>query len=335
MQQIKDFLNESNFSELHDIYLNDEWAKGNITRTARKWCEFNNVGYNDNVRRTVSSILSKFFADESNKTEEESSVNHTAKILLFDLETSPIVARVWSLWQNGINIDDIVRDWSLLCFSAKWLFDEKVLSFRLTKEELESRDDSRIVKELWDLLDKSDIVIAHNAERFDVRKSNARFLKHELNLPSPYQIIDTLKSAKKKFNLTSNKLDYIARYLGVEGKMVTPSGMWREVEEGNYNMLIKMDEYCQQDVLCLEQVYLKLRPYIQPHPNIGLHIVDNAHSCPSCGSQNLNWEKDKVYTTNANQYHAFRCNSCNSLGRSRIPVLKAKDKTNLTVPNAR
>jgi predicted RNA-binding Zn-ribbon protein involved in translation (DUF1610 family) len=96
-----------------------------------------------------------------------------------------------------------------------------------------------------------------------------------------------------------------------------------------------MQKYCDQDVLCLEQVYLKLRPYIQPHPNVGLYITDNVHSCPSCGSHDLDWNKDKVYTTNSNQYHAFRCNSCGSLGRSRTSVLKAKDKTNLTVSNPR
>jgi DNA polymerase III epsilon subunit-like protein len=317
-----------NKEEILEIY-NTEISK---TEAARIYAAQKGIEYNDTVRRKVAEII-QFGDNKLEKSEIE--IKSSAKILLFDLETSPIIARVWSLWQNGINIDDIVRDWSLLCFSAKWLFANEVISFRLTEEELQSRDDSRIVRELWNLLDRADIVIAHNAERFDVRKSNARFLKYELNLPSPYQVIDTLKHAKKRFNFTSNKLDYIARYLGVEGKMITPSGMWRQVEEGNYDMLIEMDKYCQQDVICLEQVYLKLRAYIQPHPNIGLHIVDNVHSCPSCGNQDLNWEKDNVYTTNANQYHAFRCNSCKSLGRSRTPVLKAKDRSKLTIPNAR
>jgi len=320
---------EFNIKQLKNLYEKEE----NITRATKTYCKVNNIEYSDSIRRTASNILNRIGAKDS--SEDENTSTNQASILLFDIETSPIVARVWSLWQNGIDIKDIVRDWCVLCFSAKWLFSNDVISFRLTEEELETRDDKRIVTELWNLLDKADIVIAHNAERFDVRKSNARFLKYELNLPSPYQILDTLKHARKKFNLTSNKLDYIADFLGVEGKMVTPSGMWREVEEGNYDMLITMDEYCAQDVISLEQVYLKLRPYIQPHPNIGLHIVEDVNSCPTCGSENLDWNLESVYTTNSNQYHAFRCNECKSLGRSRTSVLKAKDKRNLTVPNAR
>ena len=334
MQKIEDFLNQSHYQELYEIYTSDEFAKNNITKTVKRFCEKNSVPYNDTVRRKGSKILSKGF--ETNLIQQDSFADqHQAKILLFDLETSPILARMWSLWQNGVNIDDIVEDWTLLCFSAKWLFDENVISHVLTEEELIARDDERISRELWKLMDTADIIIAHNAERFDIRKSNSKFLKHELNLPSPYQVIDTLKHVKKRINLTSNKLDYIARYLGIEGKLVTPSGMWRKVMENDYSMLLEMDRYCQQDVVCLEEVYLKLRPYIQPHPNVGLHIVDNVHSCPSCGSHDLDWDSGKVYTTNVNQYHAFRCNSCGSLGRSRTPVLKAKDKSNLTVPNAR
>lgn len=334
MQQIDKVLNKSHFQELYTIYTKDEFAKGNITQTVKKFCGDNNKPFNDSVRRIGSKILSWGMV-ENNIEEDEHLPIHSAKVLLFDLETSPLLVRIWSLWQNGVNIDDIVEDWTLLCFSAKWLFEKDVISHVLTKKELIARDDNRIVKELWNLMDTADIIIAHNAERFDIRKSNSKFLKHELNLPSSYQVIDTLKHVKKRINLTSNKLDYIARYLGIDGKMVTPSGMWRKVMENDYDMLLEMDKYCQQDVLCLEKVYLKLRPYIQPHPNLGLHIQDNVHSCPSCGSQNLVWEKGKVYTTNANQYHAFRCGDCKSIGRSKSPILKSSDKTNLTVPNAR
>jgi hypothetical protein len=327
---IKEFLNKTHYAELYSIYTTDPWAKSNITKTVKKFCEIHDKPYNDAVRRKGSYILADGFKNDI--VEQDGSLAHQAKILLFDLETSPILARVWSLWQDGINIDDIVEDWTLLCFSAKWLFSEDVIAHVLTEEELINRDDKRIVTELWKLMDEANIIIAHNAERFDIRKSNSKFLKHELNLPSSYQVIDTLKHVKKRINLTSNKLDYIARYLGIEGKMVTPSGMWRKVMENNYSMLLEMDKYCQQDVLCLEQVYLKLRPYIQPHPNVGLYITENTTSCPSCGSDNLIWNTDNVYTTNANQYHAFRCGTCGSLGRSKKPIFKPKDITNLTIP---
>lgn len=281
-------------AEKYDII---EISTASLARKIRKWL----IDYADN-------------GDIPSKLSEK--VKTTAKVLLYDIETSPLVAYLWSKWQQGIQDDDIIEDWSILCFSAKWLFEDKIMSFRLTEEELKTRDDSRIVKELWKLMDEADIIIGHNHQKFDNKKSNTKFLKYGLNLPSSYQNIDTLLHARKKFGITSNKLDYIGSYLNLGRKVETPKGMWREVMQGNYDMLIKMDEYCQGDVKLLEDIYLYMRPYIQPHPNMGLFVEDNVKSCTCCGSKNLT-DLDKKYSTTVNQYTLYRCDDCGSLMRSR------------------
>jgi len=319
---------EFNLKQLQNLYEREE----NITHAARAYCEENGLVYTDSVRRQASKKLAKLCTTSEVGIIEKP--KHTAKILLYDLETSHIIARMFSLWQNGVNPDDVIKDWSLLCFSAKWLFDDEVMSFKMTEEELKTWDDRRIVKELWDLMDEANFVIAHNAAKFDNRKSNAKFLQYDLKLPSPYQTIDTLQHAKKKFAMTSNRLSYIAEYLGLESKMETSKGLWNKVEDGDYEALLEMDRYCIQDVKVLEEVYLKLRPYIQ-HPNLGLFIEDNVHSCPSCGSTHITWNSENVYATTSNIYSSFRCNDCGSIGRSKSGLLKAKDTSNLTVPNAR
>lgn len=320
---------EFNKTQLLNLY--DREA--NITKAAKAYCEANKIPYTDSVRRMASKCINSLDVEEIQ--EDTSKPKHNAKILLYDLETSHIIARVFSLWQNGINPDDIIRDWSLLCFSAKWLFEDEIMSFKMTEEELKTLDDRRIVKELWKLLDECTHLIAHNAQKFDNKKSTAKFLQYDLKLPSPYQTIDTLQHAKKKFALTSNRLSYIANYLGLESKMETSKGLWNRAEDGDYEALTEMDKYCQQDVKVLEEVYLKLRPYMSSHPNLGLFIEDNVHSCPSCGSQHITWNKENVYVTTSNIYSSFRCDGCGSVGRSKSSLLKAKDTTNLTVPNAR
>lgn len=266
------------------------------------------------------------------KAEEELEIvkNNTtpAKVLLFDIETSPIIAYLWSKWQQGIQDDDIIEDWSILCFSAKWLFDDKIMSFQLTKKELKTRDDSRIVRELWSLLDEADIVIAHNGQRFDIKKANSKFIENRLNLPSSFQVIDTLLHARKKFAMTSNKLDFLGEKLGVGRKLDTPKGMWRMIMEGDYDMLDKMAEYCNQDVFLLEDVYLTMRAYIQPHPNMGLYIEENAQACTCCGSQNIS-NTGKSYTTTMNTYDLLRCVDCGSLMRSKISSLSLKQRKQL------
>lgn len=267
---------------------------------------------------TLSRKVRKWIADYKKEDLElkDAKEKSPAKILVFDIETSPLVAYLWSKWQNGVNDNDIISDWSILCFSAKWLFDSKMISHKMTRKELQTRDDSRIVKELWKLLDEADIVIAHNGKKFDIKKANSRFLRNKLLLPTSYQVIDTLLHARSKFGETSNTLNYLAGALGLGSKMETPKGMWHKVMQGDYNMLNTMSKYCDQDVLLLEEVYLEMRPYIQPHPNIGLYISENVEACTCCGSKNIK-ETGKSYATTVNMYNLLRCDECGSLMRSR------------------
>ena len=135
MGKIEDFLNENHFSELHEIYVNNEWAKGNVTRTTKKWCEQTNNPYNDNVRRRASTILSKGIESQE-VTPDSFGDQHQAKILLYDLETSFIEYRGFSLYPNSIPHENITKDWNILSFSYKWLFEDEVKSFYLTPEEV-------------------------------------------------------------------------------------------------------------------------------------------------------------------------------------------------------
>lgn len=251
------------------------------------------------------------------------------KILIFDLETAPLRAYVWRLWKQNVHPlnGQLQSEWFLLTYSAKWLFDSKVYSGKLTPEEVTSEDDTRLVKEMWDLFNEADIVIAHNGIQFDVPMMNGRFLKKNLPPPLPYKIIDTKKVAAKQFNLPSNKLDYIAQFLGLGRKIDTDFELWVNCLKGDTKALSDMELYNIQDVRILEDVYLALRPYIQPHPNLGLYITEDTECCPSCTSTELKWEGN--YTTYSNTYKAFRCNHCGSIGRSKTPE---KKHSNLTKP---
>lgn len=252
-----------------------------------------------------------------------------ANVLVFDIETSPLMVYTWGIWNQNIPTDNILKDWMILTWSAKWLFEDKMYSARIKPSEIKRNDDKRVVKALWSLIDEADIVIAHNGNKFDIKRMNTRFLKHGLNLPSPYQSIDTLLHARKKFNIISNRLDYIAsNFLGIEGKMETEKGLWKKAIEGDREALHTMDVYCQQDVRVLEDVYLHLRPYIQPHPNIGLLESSDKPQCPCCGSTDLKPIGD--YNTYVNTYMSFRCPN-GSISRSRVNATPKSVRDNLNV----
>jgi DNA polymerase elongation subunit (family B) len=258
----------------------------------------------------------------------------SAKILVFDIETAPILSYVWGIWNQNVGLNQIVEEWFCFSWAAKWLFEDKVYHGVVTSKEAKKQDDSRIMKSMWELLNEADIVITHNGDKFDIPKLNTRFLIHGMNPPLPYISIDTLKQLRKTFKFTSNKLDYVNLQLGLHRKMENGGfELWNACYKGDETALKTMAEYNVKDVRILEELYLKLRPWIKSHPNIGLHIADNIKCCPSCGSDDL--KEEGSYHTSTNVFNAFRCNSCGSVGRSRESVLDKTRKKFITHSIAR
>ena len=132
-----------------------------------------------------------------------------AKILTFDVETSPNIGAFWSPWKTNINSSQIIRPWHLLTWSAKWLGGKDILHDRLTSTEATTSDDHRIAMSLRNLIDEADIVIAHNGKKFDIKRLNTRLIVNDILQPSPYRVIDTLQAVKNKFAFVYNNLDYL------------------------------------------------------------------------------------------------------------------------------
>lgn len=321
---------EFNLKQLKNLYNREE----NITRAAQEYCKVNGIPYTDSIRRSASSQLKKVgISNPTDVSLKEEKPIHDMKILILDIETAPLKSYVWGIWNVnlGHSLGMLESDWFMLTWSAKWLFDENMMSDKLTAKEVKKEDDKRISKSLWYLLEEADVVIAHNALKFDIKRINTRFLKNGLTPPMPYQVIDTLIHARRRFNITSNKLDYIGKFLGLGEKLSTGGfDLWKRCMGGDEQALSDMETYNIQDVKLLEDVYLYLLPYIKPHPNVALFISEDKHACPSCGSQDLKWEG--TYATYANRYDAFRCAGCGSIGRSRTAQPKGKNLT-ISTPN--
>ena len=156
------------------------------------------------------------------------------RILLIDIETAPILADVWRLFDQDVSLNQIVKDWHLLAWGAKWLDapEDEMFYFDQSKAR-EVENDKTIIKEAWKLLNQADIVVTHNGISFDIPRLNARFAYHGLPPVSPFKHHDTKVIAKKYFGFTSNKLEYLAGFLKVPvQKMVKRQFaghyLWRE-----------------------------------------------------------------------------------------------------------
>jgi DNA polymerase III epsilon subunit-like protein len=236
-------------------------------------------------------------------------------ITVLDIETLPIHARTWNIGKTRLSMDNIIKDWCLLGYSYKTLFSAEVKGEVLNPKEAVAHNDERLARNLWNILDRSDIVISHNGLSFDLPKINARLIKYGLPPPTPYRQIDTLQAARAGFNFTSNKLDYLGEYLGFGRKIHTTYQLWIDCDNGNKDALQEMLTYNMRDVTLLEDVYTVLRPWIPTHPNLSLYVNDDSanRKCRTCLSDNIDWGEE--YVTNASVFDAYVCNNCGTHGR--------------------
>lgn len=228
------------------------------------------------------------------------------KILLFDIETAPNISYTWGKWQQ-----DVIRfekEWYVLCFAYKWLGEKKITVVGqddFKGYEKDKTNDYHVIKELHKLFSEADVVMGHNSDQFDNKKVQARMIQHGLLPPTPYKTIDTKKVAKRYFAFNSNKLDDLGKNLGVGQKLNTGGfELWLGCMAGDRKSWAKMKKYNKQDVALLEEVYLRLRPWIDNHP-ADLFKPD---TCPKCGLGPLHSNGFKV--TKTTRYRQFQCQNC-------------------------
>jgi len=266
------------------------------------------------VARRVKGVLKN-----SNKT--------NCKVLLYDIETSPIMAFIWKIWDENISPGQIIHDWFIISWSARWLFSDDTFSDVITSEEIRDKDDSRITKSLWKLLNEADVVVGHNIIGFDNKRVNTRFLVHGLPPTLPYISVDTLKVTRETFSLTSNSLAYINKFLGIPEKTHLDFSVWKDAYFGDAKALKLIGDYNKNDTIILENLFLRLRPYIKHLPNMNLWSGENISVCHACGSEHLDWTV-KAYYTETGMYKGYRCKDCGAVGRSRqLELSKEKRKT--------
>lgn len=306
-----------------------DWKKDALEMaftTSLSWRKIaNKVGKS---KSTVSDLLRK--AKQDNYLHSPISPEDRPKILLFDIETSMLQVYCWGLWNQNINISSIIKDWYVICWSAKWLGSNEIIhdSIHLHGNQVPYSDyESIIVNHLWKLLDEAGIVIAFNGKKFDKKKMNAKFLEYGLLEPSPYKIIDPMLIVKGNFALTSNKMDFVVRYIdaNTEGKLKTGISLWHKCMADDVESLDYMLEYCDEDIEILEKVYMAVRHWDKNSPNLALLYDDNKPRCNGCGSTNLIHLENKTLNTTLSKFSVLRCGDCGKVLRDRTNTL-SKDK---------
>ena len=182
---------------------------------------------------------------------------------------------------------------------------------------------------LWELLHKADFLIAQNGKRFDMRKIRARLIMHGFPPPSPVKVIDTMLMARSVAAFTSNKLEWLSTYLAKQQKSKHKDfpghELWRECLAGNPKAWASMRRYNIPDVTSMQDVYMRLRPWVANHPNLAVYTDDDRMACPVCGGHDL--KEDGFTYTNIGKYQRYLCGNakCGAWSRSRY-TLNSRNK---------
>lgn len=238
--------------------------------------------------------------------------------LFYDLEIAPLLGWAYDVWDA--NIIRVERSPYIMCFAYKWLGDGGVQAVAQPDFPKwyadEPYDDHFVVLNLHMLLDAADVVVAHNANKFDNKVAAARFLDHGMRPPSPYKTVDTLTAARRFFRLGNNSLDKLCQRLGVgEKTQVRHHDLWPACIDGDMEAWEQMVTYCKRDVELLEGLYTRLAPYMTNHPNVA-HIGSRKDACPRCGSDKLQY-RGYAYT-NVSTFRRLQCTSCGAWSRERL-----------------
>ena len=284
------------------------------------------------ARSTVSDYLRKFKNDPEFMSEVVVPDNRP-KILLFDIETSLIKGYFWGLWKQNISINQIIDDWYVLCWSAKWLGQQNVFNDSIHQHEQPLfKDNERwVVESLWKLLDEADVIVAYNGKSFDRKKMNTKFFQYGLPEPSPYKVVDPMLIIKGNFAMTSNKMDFIAKYIedNDETKHSTNIQLWVDCMENSSSAMDRMLDYCDQDIIVLEQVYMAVRHWDKNSPQLSMYYDDNKPRCNSCGSDDLQVLENKHAHTSLSKFGIVRCNTCSKIMRDRTNQLSKEKRKSL------
>jgi hypothetical protein len=246
------------------------------------------------------------------------------KILLIDIETAPLVAHLWSMWQDGVGLNQIQSDWYILSFCAKWVGSDEVIYYDQRGKD-NKEDDSFLLGKIWDLLNEAHVVVGHNAKRFDTKKINARLILNGFPKPSHYRVVDTMLIAKSQFGFTSNKLQYLTDNLcetkKSEHKQFPGHSLWVECLKDNMEAWEEMRLYNVDDVLSLEELYNVLSSWDHRLPNFDVYVDDVLDM--------TEWEKDGFYYSNFGKYQLYRNKVTGVQRRSRVNLLTKEKRSQL------
>jgi DNA polymerase elongation subunit (family B) len=230
--------------------------------------------------------------------------------LFFDIETSPNIGFFWEAgWKKQIDYSNIIHERKVICICYKWE-EEKETHF-LTWDRKQC--DRAMLQKFVGVANTATELVGHNGDKFDLAWIRTRCLFHKIDMFPTYTTFDTLKISRSKFKFNSNRLNYIAQYLGIGGKIKTDFNLWKDIVlNKDQKAMDKMVKYCQKDVVLLEKVFSRIRSHVPHKSHYGVIFGQDKGSCPECGSDDLIINNRRTTASGVKKIQ-YICKTCNKI----------------------
>lgn len=236
----------------------------------------------------------------------QSGENKNAKIILWDIETTNLSANFGYV----------------LCVSWKVLGEDKVHTVKITDSPTFKSDptnDKYVVQKAAEELSKADIWVTWYGSKFDVPFLQTRLIKHGLPIMPDIANVDGWRTAKYRMKVSSNRLNTVSEFLGVEEKTPVRGDVWIKAMSGHAPSIRYVVEHCEQDVIVLEQVYEVILPLIKQHPKVfaaGGNFTDGRPLCSHCGDKRMIKRGERRTTTGYRS--EYQCKNCGCYTSTKI-----------------
>lgn len=257
------------------------------------------------------------------------------RVLVADIETFPCIFYAWGPGKQNLGIEALHTDWSMMSFCGKWLGIDGVF-YADNRYRAWPRDDFEQLLCVHVILSETDMVLAHNGKKFDMRKIRARLALNGFPPLAPIKVIDSYQLNDKAFGFTSQKLAYVSEHFGDQGKSehVKFPGLhlWKQCEAGNMEAWEECREYNTRDVLETEAMYLKLRGWYHHGPNFGPYVTPSEQGkvvCHRCGSENVIKKGTRPARTQLGIYQRYKCNDCGAWPRGRVMIATREERAHI------
>ena len=223
--------------------------------------------------------------------------------LFFDVEVSYCKGWFWRpSHKTSISYHQILEHGKIICISYKWEGQDKVYNLNWNSTQCDKDMLNKFIK----ILNQADEIVGHNSDRFDIKWLRTRCIYHKLPMFPTYKSFDTLKFFRGNVLAPSNRLDYLGEYYNEGRKLKNEDDLWYNViEKNNRSALKRMVKYCDQDVLLLERIYKRIKPYSKAIS----HVSGVKSDCPECGSDEVKLNGHS-YTAGGTKKQRLVCLCC-------------------------